>query len=232
MNLEIFRVLMTCSDRATVFATVTEYFRELGFRATCYIVPSGNGDGTLDLSDFGFPADWMKRYLADGLGAFDPNPTFAMRHGRVFWWNDLPQLKPLDRHERRFFSELEQSSMTDGLALPTYGLNQRIGYFGTGMIENAGVKAATDPALMQAVAQTAHTRLDQLSASGKEAKRLSQREHQILHWIAAGKSNCEIGLILGISSATVATYNKRLFDKLEVHDRVAASTTAIRLGLV
>lgn len=230
--MDIFRGLMMCSDRTAVFNTVSEHFRSMGFRASCYIVPSGRDDGTLDLSDFGFPTEWMDRYLIDGLGAYDPVPTFAMRHGRVFWWNDIPQMKKLDRAEERFFNELINSTMTDGLALPTYGLNQRVGFFGAGMIESDKVKATADPALLLAVAQTAHSRLDQLSLESRQDIRVSPRERQILHWIAAGKSNHEIGVILGISSATVATYNKRLFDKLGVNDRVAASTKAIRLGLV
>lgn len=230
--MDIFRSLLTSRDRESVFKTAAEFFRQMGFRASCYIVPSGRDDGKLDLFDFGFPADWMHRYLKDGLGAHDPVPTFAMRHGRLFWWKDIPRLTTLDRGEKRFFAELMKSSMTDGLALPTYGLNQRVGFFGVGMIESDKVKHTADPALLLAVAQTAHTRLDQLSVAAPQDIRISPRERQILHWIAAGKSNHEIGVILGISSATVATYNKRLFDKLEVNDRVAASTKAIRLGLV
>lgn len=230
--MDIFRALMMCSDRPAVFQTVKEYFRAMGFRACCYIVPSGRDDGALDLADFGFPAEWMTRYLAGGLGAHDPNPRYAMRHGQVFWWNDLPRIIQIDRNEQHFYHELSQSSMTDGIALPTYGLHHRFGYFGAGMTVDPQVKAQTNEALLQAVAQAAHLRLDQLAADATPIRRLSQRERQILHWIAAGKSNHEIGVILGISSATVATYNKRLFDKLDVNDRVAASTMAIRLGLV
>lgn len=230
--MDIFRNIMACIDRAKVFEAISEYFREKGFRACCYIVPSGRDDGALDLSDFGFPEEWLRRYVADGLGRHDPNPRFAMSHGKVFWWNDLPRITKMDRNEQNFYRELSHSSMTDGIALPTYGLNQRFGYFGAGMIVNQQVKEQANEALLLAVAQAAHTRLDQLAADDNDFKRLSLRERQILHWIAAGKSNYEIGMILGISSATVATYNKRLFDKLQVNDRVAASTMAIKLGLV
>lgn len=232
MNCLIFNALASCSDRAAVFATITDYFDEAGFRAACYIVPSVKDDGAFDLTEFGFPQEWVRRYLVKGVGEFDPNPGFAMQHGRVFWWSEIKNLKRLSRNEERYFTELAQFRMTDGLALPTYGLKQRAAFFGIGMMKDKSVKSNADAALLQAVAQAAHLRLDQLVDQNEEAKSLSFRERQILHWMSAGKSNNEIATILGISSATVATYNKRIFDKLGVNDRVMASTKAMRLGFV
>jgi two-component system, NarL family, invasion response regulator UvrY len=46
---------------------------------------------------------------------------------------------------------------------------------------------------------------------------LSDREHQIMRMIVAGKAPKEIGAELGISSKTVSTYRTRLLDKLDLH---------------
>ena len=59
---------------------------------------------------------------------------------------------------------------------------------------------------------------------------LSPREAEILNWVAAGKSNPETAMILGISEATVGTHLKRLFTKLGVHDRVSAVLAGFKLG--
>lgn len=51
---------------------------------------------------------------------------------------------------------------------------------------------------------------------------LSEREHEILHWVRTGKTNIEIGMILSISSNTVKNHLKRIFQKLDVSCRAQA----------
>ena len=51
---------------------------------------------------------------------------------------------------------------------------------------------------------------------------LSARETEILHWVAAGKTNPEIGLILDISTFTVKNHLQRVFKKLDVSNRAQA----------
>lgn len=48
---------------------------------------------------------------------------------------------------------------------------------------------------------------------------LSNRELEIMRWVALGKTNVEIGLILGISSFTVKNHLQRIFRKLNVLNR-------------
>lgn len=51
---------------------------------------------------------------------------------------------------------------------------------------------------------------------------LSDRETEVLHWVAAGKTNSEIGSILDISSFTVKNHMQRVFKKLDVLNRAQA----------
>ncbi len=60
---------------------------------------------------------------------------------------------------------------------------------------------------------------------------LSAREIEVLRLVAQGNTNAEIGRALHISEATVKTHLLRVFGKLDVSDRTAAVTTAMRLGL-
>ncbi|MGY6657955.1 response regulator [Amycolatopsis sp. TRM77291] len=61
---------------------------------------------------------------------------------------------------------------------------------------------------------------------------LSAREIEVLRLVARGSTNAEIGRTLHISEATVKTHLLRVFGKLDVSDRTAAVTTAMRLGLL
>lgn len=51
---------------------------------------------------------------------------------------------------------------------------------------------------------------------------LSERERQIMVWVAMGKTNPEIGMILDISEFTVKNHMKSIFSKLDVTNRAQA----------
>jgi DNA-binding NarL/FixJ family response regulator len=59
---------------------------------------------------------------------------------------------------------------------------------------------------------------------------LTAREVDVLHGIAHGLSNPDIGRKPFISEATVKSHVTRIFEKLGVNDRTAAVTTAIARG--
>ncbi|WP_160152893.1 helix-turn-helix transcriptional regulator [Microbulbifer sp. ALW1] len=58
--------------------------------------------------------------------------------------------------------------------------------------------------------------------SGVTIDLLSVREREVLNWVSKGKSNEEIGLILGISLNTVKNHLKRIFSKMGVTARSQA----------
>ena len=61
---------------------------------------------------------------------------------------------------------------------------------------------------------------------------ISPRELEVLHEIAAGRSNKEIAARLDVSPNTVKTHAARLFEKLEVKRRTDALNKARSLGLL
>ncbi len=57
--------------------------------------------------------------------------------------------------------------------------------------------------------------------------RLTAREAEVLYWVVKGKTNRDIGDILGASPATVKKHLERVFAKLGVETRTAAAAMAI-----
>ena len=55
---------------------------------------------------------------------------------------------------------------------------------------------------------------------------LTLREREVLHWLARGKTNSQIGVILGISAATVGKHLEHIYPKLGVENRTAAASFA------
>lgn len=62
-------------------------------------------------------------------------------------------------------------------------------------------------------------------------KELTSREVTILNWMKNGKTNWEIGKILGVSERTVRFHVEQIFSKLGVTSRSQAVAMAIEHGL-
>lgn len=62
----------------------------------------------------------------------------------------------------------------------------------------------------------------------QEALELTQRQAEVLYWIAKGKTNGEIGLILGTSPRTVNKHLENIYKKLGVENRTSAAAKAIQ----
>jgi LuxR family maltose regulon positive regulatory protein len=64
------------------------------------------------------------------------------------------------------------------------------------------------------------------------AESLTERELEVLRLIAAGRSNQEIAVTLGITFGTAKVPTHRLYSKLGVHSRIQAVRQAQRLGVL
>ena len=60
----------------------------------------------------------------------------------------------------------------------------------------------------------------------------SARELEVLHWVREGKSNDEVGQILGISGTTVKSHLQRIYKLLGVSNRTQAVSRGIALRLL
>jgi len=65
-----------------------------------------------------------------------------------------------------------------------------------------------------------------------KAPPLTEREKEILRWVAAGLQNKEIAQKLGISLATVRNHIHNILEKLDVHSKLEAVSLAFRQGWV
>ena len=55
-------------------------------------------------------------------------------------------------------------------------------------------------------------------------RELTPREREVLFWLVRGKSNSDIGTILGIATSTVGKHLERIYPKLGVENRAAATS--------
>lgn len=81
----------------------------------------------------------------------------------------------------------------------------------------------------RAASKPASLSLDDAPAHAKLSARfqLTEREVQVLRWVACGKTNRDIGDILGLSPRTVNKHLEHVYVKLGVETRTAATSVAL-----
>jgi DNA-binding CsgD family transcriptional regulator len=78
------------------------------------------------------------------------------------------------------------------------------------------------PATMHSAPQS-----DQCAVEAFASLKLTPREAEVLFWIAQGKSNHDIGIILGAKTGTICKHVEHIFGKLNVENRTAAAVVAL-----
>ena len=67
------------------------------------------------------------------------------------------------------------------------------------------------------------------ASTALQRRGLSEREVEVLIWVAHGKTNSDIGTILEISSRTVSKHLEHIYPKLGVESRTAAVVHLLEL---
>jgi DNA-binding CsgD family transcriptional regulator len=70
------------------------------------------------------------------------------------------------------------------------------------------------------------------AVDGAPARALSARETEIIGWLREGKSNDEMGRLLGISALTVKNHLQRIYRTLGVNNRAHALARCMDLQLL
>jgi DNA-binding CsgD family transcriptional regulator len=63
--------------------------------------------------------------------------------------------------------------------------------------------------------------------AASESAELTPREAEVLFWISQGKSNYEIGVILGAKTGTICKHVGHILSKLNVENRTSAAVLAL-----
>jgi DNA-binding NarL/FixJ family response regulator len=151
----------------------------------------------------------------------------ADRGGRLIWWT--PQAG-------RLLSGFVEGGLGVGAALPE-ALAPLVTASGGGEERHVTLESATRAVgvavistlaggalLMRIVEQVASDREIML----RERLAISDREAQVLNWIAQGKSNRDIADILDISPRTINKHLERIFRKIGVENRTSAAVLALK----
>lgn len=179
------------------------------------------------------PSGWTQAYSAAQCEHIDPIAERTRFSTAPFSW----QLKDWDQVAslRRWHDLDYQAGLHGGIIIPDRSGNKlrAVGLCGGTDLGNVhphdrmALHFAALELMQRKDVMTLRTR-----GAGEENKHLSDRERECLVWIAAGKTDWEIGQILSISEKTVNTHIERAKHKLNVTTRPQAIVAAMRLKLI
>jgi LuxR family quorum sensing-dependent transcriptional regulator len=182
--------------------------RQAGFD---YGIAAFDFDGS-DLSAFTFadsmPPGWVANYSSEGYKQCDPLARRNRTEQTAFSWERGEWEGVIDSGERRWRDDNIASGVWNGLTIPDYsgGRLKIITLCGTAPDLHPHDRIALHIAGFEMM-----QRVRELGVGPPDAKLppLSPRERECLKWVAAGKTDWEIGEILSLSEKTVNIYVER-----------------------
>lgn len=182
-----------------------------------------------------WPNEWFERYVSQNYVHVDPVIHRTRMSDEAFVWSEALRDAPLSRASRRVMDEATNFGMMDGYSVPLHSVGgfQAIVTFGARKVDLSDEQRGA----LQMVAIYAHNKLrafliepdvSRMSA----ALKVTPREREVILWCAAGKTNWEIGQILGISEKTVQHELASACRRLNSVNRAQLIAEAIRLGII
>jgi DNA-binding CsgD family transcriptional regulator len=185
------------------------------------------------VAEFGHDPEWIDAYRTAEFRQHDPFPDFVMRTGNVMTYVDVLRQISLTADQNAFVAQLKERGQFETIAIPVYGPFD----FDTYATITMGRPFTPEDELLiyhvVGVVEASNRRIAHLleSSAAKQID-LSEREGQVLNWMGRSKSSGDIATILDIGPATVDTYVRRLYAKLDVNDRISAVLKGVRFGLI
>lgn len=226
-----------CGSPVELWKYILEVARKYGFRATVYACPPPHRKPTHPetiIRYTGISTENFQKFAMTGLIKQGHITTEnSLLKGTAFRWTEIADFTDSAKAFQNLKQDANSLDVDEGWIFPLFGPQSRNGLASFGRPKYEQVMDRKAGLRFHVFAQMAHLRFCQLTPNlyGID-KSLSKREMQIIAWAATGKSNSEIGTILGLSESSIDSYMRRAFTKLDVHDRTSASVKAISMDLV
>jgi LuxR family quorum sensing-dependent transcriptional regulator len=187
---------------------------------------------------FNYPEDWMKYYVEKNFEVIDPVRRQMYVAPSIFTWDGVMQLPTITENQSRFMNEGNEAKLYDGIGVPLRGPRGAIAGIGaassTGGVELKNPNLLSYVNLLSQQFYTVYLTLEMQQGCSEEHPfvYLTDREQEVMKWLANGKTKSEIGDIIGISEHTVHTHVKTSLKKLDANNTTLGVLKALQMGLI
>lgn len=216
-----------------------KYIDNIGFEYVAFFMLAENNNYTKKVEDgllyFNFKQEWMDCYREKKYLEHDPMVELSKTASRPFqWFLDKEKNYNLNEKQQELVNDMHEHGFKTGLVCPVFLPGGRLIHCALATQRTVLDLSESDMIEIGYLCHQIYNRYTELNREKNVAKviSLSQRESDVLHWAAMGKSNSTIADILGISPHTVDTLMRRCFKKLDVSNRTSAVLKAVSSGLI
>jgi DNA-binding CsgD family transcriptional regulator len=178
-----------------------------------------------------WPTEWLLQYQKNDYVRHDLVPAMARISLQPFTWREALGAREPTAKQREHYDWAIGLGIVDVFAVP---IHYPGGDFGLGVsIADHSVEDRFERDTLQMASLFAHQRCRELggqSGASSASTFLTPREVECLRWMLKGKSDTDIGEILGISHTTVHFHIERVKKKLGVKTRTQAAAVVVSLG--
>ncbi|MBY0381424.1 MAG: LuxR family transcriptional regulator [Xanthobacteraceae bacterium] len=176
-----------------------------------------------------WPDQWSHRYFAQGYLFQDPTIKRVCSSTEPFTWAEIEPSYKRQPDEARVMCEAKDFKLGSGLTIPMLTLEGE-----SAGLSFAGEQTEFSPeqkGMLQLIGIYSFAQALNLSAEPKPVQ-LTPRERDVLHWLAEGKSEWEIGQILHVSEHMIDKVGRNIRAKLGATNKTHAVAYAFRHKLI
>lgn len=212
------------------------FTNEIGFRYFALIHHDDlrkSKPGVIHLQNY--PDVWADYFIEHRLYLKDPVVHACFRTNCGFSWRELPQLVSLTDHHKEILRGASKEGLVEGLTIPACVPGER-----TGSCTFAGPRRGQNVkhhlGLVQIIGAFAFQVARRLISKNRiiplARPRLAPRQRECVILVGQGKSNWEIGKILGLSRSTINHYLNDARGRYDVTTRTQLAIGAVLDGEV
>jgi DNA-binding CsgD family transcriptional regulator len=224
----------TCAAKASAddfLATI----RQMGFAAGACGAWTGIGRNRKTRFFFvDWPQDWIEFYETNQFVEHDLLPIEARRRVSPFWYSDIISRFKLTKKQKQLYDGGMAYGWKDVFAVPIHGPGSMQGLVTMATRESLAL-SATDSAVLEMMARVVWESCRTSEGFGMfdpDRAQLSPREIECLQWAAAGKSDADIAVLIGIKPATAHFHIEQAKKRLGVKTRIQAVAVGLLHGVV
>ena len=230
---ELVRTVKTETD---LFLLMEQITREIGFQ---YFALINHADlrnaspGIIQINNY--PPSWAESFIENGLYAYDPVLLASLSRAVGFTWSDVPAMIEMTRKQRAILEDAAKHGLGDGYTVPAH-IPGEIGGSCSFAVRSGTQIHASNLLIAQIVgafAFQAARRLNQIDSPQRQRlRRLTPRQRDCLLWAIKGKTDWEIGQILGLNEETVSRHLDMARERYGVTKRLPLAVHAIFDGQI
>jgi len=193
--------------------------------------PNGKFQDFVRLINCSYPSSWIDRYVKENYAQIDPVLQTNFGNFKTQIWSETS--RQASGAQKVFLDEAQGCGLSDGITVGMASLRHSTGslfsFSGPQISEN--IRHAL---LLEYLVPHLHMVLTRtcFPPKSREAPFLTKREKEVLQWIKEGKTNWEIGQILGISERTSKFHVQNIASKFDASNRSHVVALAMDLELI